>query len=362
MLRKLKHWISEAVTALIRLLPVRNRVFFYTIRSNDVPLDNLKCIFDAVKTKKILFAHMLPHTFSQMMRARFYLLTSRVIVTDDYIRYLRQVRLHPSQKVIQLWHAAGAFKRFGLDAPSRLTAEDERATHAQYTDVIVSSEGVRSYYAGSFGIPVEKVKALGVPRTDALYDPAWQVAAKSRLLRDLPMLQGKTIYLYAPTFRETDGTVTDYDPQIDFCTLDAALQGDELFVLRLHPVMQTPRLPDGLCRIVDLSDISSIELLTVADVLVTDYSSIIFDASILHVPTVFYCPDLAGYERTFYLDFDHDLPGEIITDGTELLAALRKAKDAEDAQRYAAFFDSQLSACDGHAAQRVIELIRSYLK
>ena len=148
----------------------------------------------------------------------------RVIVTDDYIRYLRQVRLRPQQKVVQLWHAAGAFKRFGLDAPSRLTPQEERSTHDQYTDVIVSSEDVREFYAGAFGVPVEIVRALGVPRTDRLLSPSFREEAQTRVFALCPKLKGKTVYLYAPTFREIDGTVAAFDPALSFEALDAALE------------------------------------------------------------------------------------------------------------------------------------------
>ncbi len=360
MLAKLRHLISEFVTLCFRLLPVRNRVFFYTIRCNGKALDNLKCVYDAVHCKKILFAHMLPHSFFQMMCARYYLLTSRVIVTDDYVRYLRQIRLRPSQKVVQLWHAAGAFKRFGLDAPSRLTPQEERATHDQYSDVIVSSEGVRRFYAQAFGVPVEIVRALGVPRTDGLLSPDFRELARKHVCAKHPELQNKTVYLYAPTFRELDGTVTSFDPGIDFEALDAALSEHEIFVVRRHPVMCEPLCPDSLQHIRDYRDVSTLELLAAADVLLTDYSSVFFDAILLHVPILFFCPDLKEYERSFYLQVPQELPGKMITNASDLLNEARNARGQADAVSEE-FLARQLSSCDGHATERVVKLIESYL-
>ena len=361
-LKKVKHFLSEFVTLLIRLLPVRNRVFFYTIRSNDVPLDNLKCVYDAVKGKKALFAHMLPHSFGQMLRARYALLTSRVIVTDDYIRYLRQVPLHKQQKVIQLWHAAGAFKRFGLDAPSRLTPEEERRTHDRYSDVIVSGEAVRSFYAGAFGVPLSVVKPLGVPRTDALFDPARRSAASSRVLEKYPFLAGKTVYLYAPTFREIDGTVIDFDPKIDFEALDAQLLADEVFLVRRHPVMKRQLVSAPCSRVHEISDCSTANLLTLADVLITDYSSVVFDAALLNIPIVFYCPDLASYERTFYLDLIGEAPDAVVLQDTVLLQKARNCVGREADEKANQLVKAQLSSCDGHATERVVQLVESYLK
>ena len=361
MKRKLRHWISEAVTRLFRLLPVKNRVFFYTIRRNVVPLENMKCVYDAVHGTKVLFAQMLPHSFMQMLRARYFLLTSRVIVTDDYIRYLRQVRLRPQQKVIQLWHAAGAFKRFGLDAPSRLSPDEERATHDQYTDVIVSGEAVREIYAGAFGVSPSVIRPLGLPRTDALRDPARKNQTAARVFEEHPDWKGKTIYLYAPTFRELDGTVTDFDPKLDFAALDAALSENELLLVKRHPVMQTPLVTAQTERIFGIDELSAEDLLAVSSVLITDYSSLIFDAFLCGVPSVFYCPDLDRYERSFYAGFASLIEANCIKDAAMLLPLVRRTAETGMPADLSQLIASQLSACDGHAAARVTALIQSYL-
>lgn len=361
MIQKLRHWISEAVTLLFRLFPVKNRVFFYTIRSNAVPLENMKCVFDAVQEKKVLFAQMLPHSLMQMLRARYYLLTSRVIVTDDYIRYLRQVRLRPQQKVIQLWHAAGAFKRFGLDAPSRLSPQEERATHDQYTDVIVSGEAVGEIYAAAFGVSPSVIRPLGLPRTDALLDPARKATAVARVFEKHPDWKGKTVYLYAPTFRETDGTVTDFDPKLDFSALDAALAENELLIIKRHPVMQTPLVTVPTKRIIECGDLSADELLSVSAVLITDYSSLIFDAFLCGVPSVFYCPDLAEYERSFYADFASLIGAHCVKDAALLLPVVRKTAETGMDAALSQLIASQLSACDGHAVSRIVSRIHAYL-
>ena len=151
-----------AFVSLCKLLPVQNRVFFYTIRADGKLLENLDCVYRACDCDRVVFAHMLPHSFALSLRARKLMLTSRVIVTDDYLKYCRDTRLRKGQKLIQLWHAPGAFKCFALDAPSRLTEAQERATHAQYTDVCVSSEGARPFYARAFGVPAGHRDGRGV--------------------------------------------------------------------------------------------------------------------------------------------------------------------------------------------------------
>lgn len=360
--RALTRGCIKAFVLLCRLLPVKNRVFFYTIRANGKLLENLDCVYRACDCEKVVFAHMLPHSFMLSLRARRLMLTSRVIVTDDYLKYCRDTTLRKGQKLVQLWHAPGAFKCFGLDAPSRLTPQEERLTHAQYTDVCVSSEQVRPFYAKAFGVPLDVVKPLGTPRTDALLDTAKRDAAKAALLQRQPALVGKTVYLYAPTFREADGAPLAFDPQLDFSALDAALCDDEVFAVTRHPVMPTPFFAPGTyAHVLDLTDEPTGDLLCCANVLATDYSSVIFDAALLGVPCVFYCPDRAVYERSFYLEFDRDLPGPVFTSAASLLPMLREAYAAPDRERLRAFCEQQAAACDGHATERIVSLILSYL-
>ena len=363
MKKKLIHILSVLTIALFRCLPVRKRVFVYTIRSDGALLENLDAVVQNLGVETVIFAKMLPHTRFDALRVRYLLLPSRVILTDDYLKYLRDVQLKKKQRVIQIWHAVGAFKRFGLDAPSNLSREDEINTHAQYTDVCVSSNFVRLFYASAFGVDLDVVKALGVPRTDALLDRARLNELRAALLDEHPQLKGKTVYLYLPTFRETDGVVTDFDPQLDFFALNAALKANERLVIRRHPVMKTPFFPEETYeRIVDLTDVSATALLSAANVVVTDYSSVLFDAALLGLPLVFYAPDFDTYERDFYLDYETDLPGEIVRDPSVLLPALRQAKKRMDKEKLAAFCQKEAGACDGQSTARVVRLVTEALQ
>ena len=102
-------------------------------------------------------------------------------------------------------------------------------------------------------------------------------------------------------------------------------------------------------------------MLAIADVIITDYSSVIFDASLMDKAMVFYCPDYGSYERDFYLNYDKDLPGEIVTDPEKLLEALRNAETEEAKQKVRAFREKQMGACDGKSTERIAKLIKDYL-
>lgn len=346
---------------LCKLLPLKNRVLFFTIRADGKLLDNAKAVYDLLNADKMIFAHMLPHSHRLSLKALFYLLTSKVIVTDDYLRYSRYTKFRKEQKIFQIWHACGAFKMFGLDAPSKLTKEQERATHSQYSAVAVTGEECRKFYAGAFGVSEDICLSVGLPRTDRLFTDAEKMK-KSVYGRHLEF-KGKRIYLYCPTFRERDGERIVYNPGIDWGELSKSLSDDEIFIIRRHPLMSYTFTEDNIYNnIYDLSDESTLELTAASDVIITDYSSVIYDACLLDVPTVFYCPDYKEYERGFYLKFPEDLPGLLVTESGSLLSAVRQTKEKPPVDRINEFRNRQLNACDGHSTERIVKIIEDWMK
>ncbi len=343
-----------------RCLPLRNVVLFYTIRADGTLADNAKAVYDSLDCKKIIFAKKLPHSLKIKPLAYFYLLTSRVIVTDDYVRYMSAVKLRKSQSLIQIWHACGAFKKFGLDAPSNRSRTEEKSLHSQYSAVIVTSEKCREYYAGAFGVSKDICLPFGLPRTDRLFTDKEKMTGN--ILKKHPEFEGKRIYLYCPTFREDKGERTVYDPEINWSELSNALCDDEIFVIRRHPVMDYRLTDKEYPNILDLTDESTLELTAASDVIITDYSSVIYDACLLSVPSVFYCPDYKDYERGFYLEFPDDLPGELVTESGKLLEAVRNTKENPPADKIRKFIGEQMEACDGKSAERVGALIEKCLK
>lgn len=357
--RKILRFLNKIWRAFCGILPLRNVVLFYSVRADGRLLENAKAVYDALDTKKIIFAHKLPHSAKIKPLAYLYLMTSKVIVTDDYVRYMRVIKLRKEQKLIQIWHACGAFKKFGLDAPSLLTPEEEKATHSQYSAVVVTSEKCRESYANAFGISKENCLPLGLPRTDYLLKSASEM--QENIFRKYPDLKGKKIYLYCPTFREEDGKKVEYDPEIDMEKLSKSLHEDEVFIIRRHPLADY-RFENGeYPNILDLSSDSTLELTAASKVIITDYSSVIYDATLLSVPSVFYCPDYKKYERGFYLDFPDGLPGDMVTKDADLLDCIRKTAENPPAVKIEKFRKEQLSACDGNSTQRVVELIKKHI-
>lgn len=357
--RKVLNFLNRLWCAVCKCLPLQNRVLFYTIRADGKLADNSKAVYDALDTKKVIFAHMLPHSIKIKPLAYYYLLTSKVIVTDDYVRYMRAVNLRPEQKLIQIWHACGAFKKFGLDAPSQNTREEEIATHSQYTAVAVTSDNCRKFYADAFGVSEDICLPLGLPRTDSLI--SGKDSMREKVLSAYPEFAGKKLYLYCPTFREGNGKQIEFDAKINWDMLSQSLADDEIFIIRRHPIMKYSLIDKEYKNITDLSRESTLMLTAASSAIITDYSSVIYDACLMDVPCVFYCPDIEKYERGFYLDFPDGLPGKMTTKAENLLEIIRNSVESPYKEKISKFKADQLSACDGHSAERIAKLIKEWI-
>lgn len=349
----------KLISFVFKLFPLKERVCFYSIRSDNTLLDNAKSVYDKLDCEKIIVAHMLPHPYMLIPKIYFYLLTSKVIVTDDYLKYLRYLTLRKKQKVVQIWHACGAFKKFGLDAPLKMSEDMEKKTHSRYDAVCVSSSDVKKYYAGAFGIGEDKIFDTGVARTDALFDKEFKQKSITELTKKYKYLAEKKIYLFAPTFREKNGRYCHFDFHINFDLLSKELKDDEVFVLKRHPVMKEKYFENGdYSNIVDLSDESVIDLTLICDTLITDYSSVIFEAVLLRKKIVFFCPDHNEYDRDFYIRYPEDLPGEVVTKSENLLKTVRETQYSQKSEK---FRIRQLSSCDGKSSERTVKIINDFL-
>ena len=290
----------------------------------------------------------------RMGRAMYYLCTSRLFVVDNAYLPVHVGPHRPGTTVVQIWHAAGSLKHFGLDAPSRRRPTERRFLHRYYDYVIVAGEAGRSAYASALRTPIDRVLPLGSPRTDFFFDRDAMAAARERLLRLHPSLVGKRVVLYAPTFRGR-GAKRRAAPGFDAARLRSLLPDDHALVLKTHPNLDPHATPTAGYDVVMDPGADINEVFTVADVLVTDYSSSIFEWALLGRPLILLVPDLKRYasDPGLYLDYATEMIGIQVTDTDAVADAVRD--DMVDAPAYAAFVARHLGASDGTASVRFVE-------
>jgi CDP-ribitol ribitolphosphotransferase len=284
---------------------------------------------------------------------------SRYIFLNDNFFPLAFMEFKPENIIVQLWHAPGASKKFGgsVDIESR----DILGKISENTDyLIVTSKNIVSYYAEAFQMSETKIKALGLPRMDYYFENHDLDKLKEEFSRKYNVSQDKKIILYAPTFRDEER----YNNVFDYLDLDRFNEelGDEyILALRLHPKIKDFYKDDIVCegKYIDVSDFESEqELMLISDILITDYSSIMIEYSVLDKPTVFFTYDLEEYlanERGFYYDFKTTVPGPIVYTSDELIDVIKNNRF--DKSRISEFVKTQFDEIDGHSSQRIVDYL-----
>jgi CDP-ribitol ribitolphosphotransferase len=292
--------------------------------------------------------------------------TSRVVIVDDYFFPIYPVKKRSGITIIQVWHACGAFKRFGRATLASEWGADEIflkwvPIHANYDLTLVSSASIAQIYADAFGQPVEQITAaFGIPRTDALAPSPRRDAAEREVRTRLGLRDNRTTILYAPTFRGADLKGAGAPELLDIAALFRALGDQYRLILRLHPFVKSAmRIPEEARDfVVDASREPDVnEVMLAADILVTDYSSIIFEYALLNRPMAFLAPDLAAYERErgFFFDYRSGVPGPVVQTTEQLLTWIN-AK-AFDLPRVAKFAAESFDVMDGNATERLVEQV-----
>ncbi|MBR1731087.1 MAG: CDP-glycerol glycerophosphotransferase family protein, partial [Ruminococcus sp.] len=293
--------------------------------------------------------------------------TSKVIVLDEYTPQIHLINLKGDTKVIQLWHACGAFKTFGFSRIGKpMGSPQATRMHRSYDYVTVSSKYCQKCHSEGFGIATKRVVPTGIARTDIFFDEEYKNNFINEFYGKYPNLKDKKIILFAPTFRG-DVKETAFYPMDLFDINDVCSElGDEYAVIiKHHPFIKEKHpIPEKYAdRVIDLSDSTEInDLLFISDLIITDYSSLVFEASIVDIPMLFYAYDLEGYikDRDFYFDFQSHIPGKICSSLVDLIDAIKN--DDYEAEKIAAFRDMLFDKLDGNSSQRIADLIYKCLK
>ena len=367
---RLEYVLSAAVLRLLgllfSLLPVRrNRVALATARTSRLD-GNLLHIHRALRLLRpgLDVALVLePYSYgligklayaARLVRGMYLLRTSRLVVVDNAYLPVHVAPHRSATEVVQVWHAEGALKRFGLDA-IRPPDEPERTfLHRHYDWVVTSGEASREAWSRALRTPLERVLALGSPRTDLFFDDAALAEARAGILAAYPILAGRRVVLYAPTFRGR-GRGKRPSAGLDVARLRVALPETDALVLKTHPNLDRRLVQtQGFDVIVD-QQLDLNELLAVTDVLITDYSSSIFDVALLRRRLLLLVDDLEAYERDpgLYLDYRTEMIGTQVVDTDEAIDAL--LRDRFDLGPYDAFIERHLGASDGQASARFVE-------
>jgi len=307
--------LLNGLYALLKLLPVRRKVAFISWNSDGPSLD-FRVLAERLgqlpnPPKVVFLCRELRHGVGQklvysvhLLRQMYAFATAETVALDAYCPLASILRHRPSLRVIQLWHALGAFKKFGWsivdksegwsaqsNIPSR-TLSRLMHMHQGYTAAVVSYSGAIPYFAEAFAADPSIFHIAWLPRVEVLRDDQAMAALRQRILAAHPELAGRRVVVYAPTMRRTA-----LDTSRVAALVKAVAASGWTLIVKPHPVRgerQKPIFPD---LTVDVPDFSGVQLLALADAVITDYSAIVYEAYLRGTPVYFFADDMAEYER-----------------------------------------------------------------
>lgn len=326
---------------------------------------NLLYIYEELKNYDYDIKILLDEGGLKKIKYRFKLLyyaaTSKYILIDDFFPVMYVLKIRKGTKFIQVWHALGAYKKVGY---SRTDIGNKNSiTHKNYTDTIVSSDNVVENYAEAFGISKDKVHALGIPRTDLFFNQKEINNIKEEIYKKYSFLKDKRVILFAPTFRGKGRRSAHYPEEyIDLDMIYKNLGKDDIFILKLHPFIKNKLeiKEEYKDKIIDLHNYYDInDLLLITDLLITDYSSVIFEYAFLEKPIIFYVPDLNEYNnsRSFYYNYEEYMYGYVAENCKQLVEFITNKSINVNTDKLIQFKKKFLNKCDGNSSKRFVDEI-----
>lgn len=254
---------------------------------------------------------------------------------------------------IQTWHGT-PLKKLGLDMEyinmsGETNIEKYKANfkrNSEKWDYLISQNRFSSkIFKRAFNFN-GKTLEIGYPRNDILINKKEDMNFIKEIKNKLNIPDGKKIILYAPTWRDNQfykKGIYKFASEMDFELMEKELSNDYIILVKYHYLVNENsdwnKNPDFVKILDEKAEIQELYLIT--DILITDYSSVMFDYSLLEKPMIFYLYDLEFYKnnlRDFYFDIYKELPGHIIENNKELLAILKKFKEKNYLEKHSNLF------------------------
>lgn len=322
----------------------KNKVVFVLSRSKTLD-GNLKYIHDELLQQQpsmnVLFMHTTNKVSLKIFNEILALSNASYLILDDYYLPIYIIKPKKHLKVIQLWHAAGAFKKFGYSTINTTFGPSSSylkliPIHSNYTHVYVSSSRIVPYYAEAFNMSSKRIFPYGPPRIDLFNNQELIDEIKGQIKSKFPPIEkvNRVNVLVAPTYRATGSHQESNLNFVDIIIqISSQLEDHIQLIFKEHPYHdQAELLRLQACKNIILSpDFSVNDWMLVADALVTDYSSAVFDFSILHRPIAHYVTDIEEYSKSrgLYEEIEIISDGDVLKSKEKLITWINARKKNE---------------------------------
>ena len=329
---------------------------------------NTVCLCKSYGQSKVFYKNELDKIIYDLKFTKYYARAKCTFVSDYYLpAFANEAR--KGSRLVQLWHGCGAFKKWGYSTKEgswglKSDFFVKYNVHQTYTDIVTSSEQVNSIYAEAFNAELSKVKALGVARTDVFFDSDFVTKKTQEVYEVFNIDKSKKIILWAPTYRGDSLQKSHNELTVDLEKLYNEFKDDYVLIIKLHPhlaksINLNSAVPEHMSSFVinPMHSYPIENLLCSADILISDYSSLVFEYSLFEKPMIFYAYDLEEYEssRSFYYDYRNFVPGSIVTDTDGIIREIHSINNGYDKQKISEFKNKFMAACDGNSAKRIFD-------
>lgn len=286
---------------------------------------------------------------------------SDFIFLDDHAPLLDWLVIDKDTVITQLWHAGAGFKASGYSRWGHIGCPAPYSCHRQYKYGISGSKNIAHFFSEVWGINDSQVLPTGMPRIDEFLDESYRSKKTKELYKKYPMCKDKKVILFAPTYRGKNKASAHYPYElIDFKRLYELCGEDYVVLFKMHPWVAdaVPIEEQYKDRFADVGKYPNInDLFYITELLITDYSSNIFEYSLMRKPMLFFAFDEIQYSfsRGFHRDYEESAPGKICHTFEEVLQAIEK----EDFEypKVEQYVEKHFDYIDSGASDRVIDWI-----
>lgn len=285
----------------------------------------------------------------------YYLAVSKIWITNNHYYYFLKPRNDTT--FINTWHSLGGIKNIGIFSSDVKEVQKRYKIEGPRIDwFLIGSESTRERCLKSLCLNPDNIVSIGMPRTDPFFNMTKQEIQKNEFYQKYTWAKGKKIILYAPTFR--DDQKNSFELKLNLEKLVNNLDSDYIVIIKLHSIIrnkfEVPKEFENFCY--DLSTENINTLMFVSEILITDYSSLFFEYSLLKKPIIFFAYDYEEYvtnSREFYHDYYSFVPGPIVNTTEEIIKLINEFNF--DFKLIESFSNSHCAFKDGKSSRRFVE-------
>ena len=359
--------ILNVIYFFMKICPVKNKVVMLSRQSNKPSID-FELIQNGIlgrttnveikilcKTLKKDIKERIKYCF-YILKCMYHIATAKVCILDSYSIPISILKHKKQLEIIQIWHASGATKEFGHQS---LNKKEGRSTeiakimnmHKNYSHVMAPSKITGNFYSEAFQINKDKIFINGLPRIDYLLDKELGKEKVKSFYKEYPKFKNKETILYVPTFRK------DKDCSEVFRNLIDSINFEKYnLIIKLHPLDKTEKMNEYVVS----NKYNTFDLLKIADYIITDYSAVAFEASVLNKPLYFYVYDISEYIGTRGLNVDliKEMNNCVSTNIKEIIKSIENNEyDYQELEK----FKNKYMECETNNTEKLVDFIFKYL-